>query len=63
MLAGTATAPAKRRDGIVERIRALRAVRSGAIKAQTAAVHQLKALVITAPALLRDWKHCPPQRW
>jgi transposase len=32
VLAGVATAPAKRRDGIVESIRALRAARAGAIK-------------------------------
>jgi transposase len=54
VLAGTATAPAKRRDGIVEAIRALRAVRSGAIKAPTAAVNQLKGLLVTAPASLRE---------
>jgi transposase len=34
VLAGVATAPAKRRDGIVESIRVLRAARSGAIKAR-----------------------------
>jgi transposase len=54
VLAGTATAPAKRRDGIVEAIRALRAVRSGAIKARTAAINQLKGLLVTAPASLRE---------
>ena len=54
VLAGTATAPAKRRDGIVESIRALRAARSGAIKARTAAINQLKGLLITAPASLRE---------
>jgi transposase len=54
VLAGTATAPAKRRDGIVESIRALRAARSGAIKARTAAINQLKGLLVTAPASLRE---------
>lgn len=54
VLAGVATAPAKRRDGIVESIRALRAVRSGAIKARTAAINQLKGLLVSAPALLRE---------
>jgi len=53
VLAGTATAPAKRRDGIVESIRALRAARSGAITARTAAINQLKGLLVTAPASLR----------
>jgi hypothetical protein len=54
VLAGVATAPAKRRDGIVESIRALRALRSGAIKARTAAINQLKGLLVSAPALLRE---------
>ena len=54
MLAGTASAPAKRRDGVVEAIRALRAVRSGAIKARTAAINQLKGLLVTAPSSLRE---------
>jgi transposase len=54
VLAGTATAPAKRRDGIVEAIRAIRAVRSGAIKTRTAAINQLKGLLVTAPAGVRE---------
>jgi transposase len=54
VLAGTATAPAKRRDGIVEAIRAFRAARSGAIKARTAALNQLKGLLVTAPPSLRE---------
>ena len=54
VLAGVATAPAKRRDGIVEAIRALRAARSGAIKARTAAINQLKGLLVTAPASVRE---------
>ena len=54
VLAGTATALAKRRDGIVEAIRALRTARSGAIKARTAAINQLKALLVTAPAAVRE---------
>jgi transposase len=49
-----ATAPAKRRDAIVEAIGALRAVRSGAIKARTAAINQLKGLLVTAPASVRE---------
>jgi transposase len=54
VLAGTATAVPKRRDGIVESIRALRTARSGAVKARTAAINQLKALLVTAPAMLRE---------
>jgi transposase len=54
VLAGTATALPKRRDGIVEAIRVLRSVRASAIKARTAAINQLKALLVTAPAGLRE---------
>jgi transposase len=54
VLAGTATALPKRRDGIVEAIRVLRAVRTGAVKARTAAINQLKAMVVTAPAVVRE---------
>ena len=54
VLAGTATALPKRRDGIVEAIRVLRGARAGAVKARTAAVNQLKAMVITAPAVVRE---------
>ena len=65
VLAGTATAPAKRRDGIVEAIRALRAARSGAIKARTAAINQLKGLLVTAPAAVREALDAPlhGRRW
>jgi transposase len=54
VLAGTATALPKRRDGIVEAIRVLRGVRAGAVKARTAAINQLKAVVVTAPAVVRE---------
>ena len=54
VLAGTATALPKRRDGIVEAIRVLRGVRAGAVKARTAAVNQLKAAVVTAPTVVRE---------
>ena len=54
VLAGTATALPKRRDGIVEAIRVLRGVRAGAVKARTAAINQLKAVVVTAPAAVRE---------
>jgi transposase len=53
-LAATATGEPKTRDGHVEAIRALRIARSGAVKARTQAVNQLKALVLTAPAELRE---------
>jgi hypothetical protein len=54
VLAGTATAVPKRHDGIVEAIRVLRTARRGASKARTAAINQLKALLVTAPASVRE---------
>jgi len=53
VLAGTATVPPKDRGGIVESIRALRAARSGAVKARGAALNGLKAMIVSAPAELR----------
>jgi transposase len=53
-LAGTATATPKTRTGPVEAIRALRVARCGAVKARTAALNQLHALVIAAPETLRS---------
>lgn len=53
VLAGTATATPKARDGIVEAIRQVHTVRRGAVKARTAALNQFHALVVTAPDLLR----------
>jgi hypothetical protein len=49
-----ATAVPKRRDGIVEAIRVLRTARRGASKARTSAINHLKALLITAPAPVRE---------
>jgi transposase len=49
-----ATAVPKRRDGIVEVIRVLRTARRGASKARTAAINHLKALLVTAPAPVRE---------
>ncbi|MGW2218113.1 IS110 family transposase [Nonomuraea sp. NPDC001684] len=54
VLAGRASAVPKAGDGIVESIRALHLVRTGAIKARTACVNEMKALVVTAPAELRE---------
>ena len=54
MLAGTATAPAKRRDSRRRVDPGTPAARNGAIKARTAAIHQLKGLLVTAPASLRE---------
>jgi transposase len=54
VLAGRATAIPKAADGIIESIRALHLVRSGAVKSRTACINEMKALVITAPAALRE---------
>lgn len=40
--------------GIVESIRALHTTRAGAVKVRTAAMNELRALLVTAPADLRD---------
>ena len=53
-LAGTRTVVPKAGDGIVEAIRALRVTRRGAVKARTATINQLKGLLITAPAEIRE---------
>ena len=54
VLAGEATAVPKDRDDRVEMVRALRMARSSAVKARTQAINGLKALVVTAPAELRE---------
>ncbi len=54
MLAGRATAVSKLGTGIVEAIRAVHRTRGGAVKARTAAINELRALLVTAPAGLRD---------
>ena len=46
---GEATAAPKSGDGPVEAIRMLRTARRSAVKARTAAINQLKALLVTAP--------------
>jgi transposase len=54
VLAGRANAVPRAGDGIIESIRALHLVRGGAVKARTACMNELQALLITAPAQLRD---------
>lgn len=54
VLAERATAIPKLGTGIVEAIRALHLTRASAVKARTMAVNELRALLITAPAALRD---------
>ena len=53
-LSGTATGLPKTRNGVVESIRALRVTRSSAVKARTQATNQLRALLLSGPAELRE---------
>jgi transposase len=52
-LSGRADGTPKTRTGPVEAIRVLRTVRASAVKARTAALNELHALVVTAPESLR----------
>ena len=54
VLAGTASTTPKLAHGIVESIRMLRVTRTGAMKARTAALNTLRALLLTAPDPLRS---------
>ena len=54
VLAGVADATPKSGDGEVEMIRMLKSAKDSAVKARTQAVNQMKALVVTAPAQLRE---------
>ncbi len=53
-LAGTASGVPKTCDGQVEAIRARRVARSSAVKARSQTTNQLKSLLVTAPAELRE---------
>jgi len=55
--AGDATATPKLRTGPIESLRVLRVVRDQLITARTATINALKALIITAPAALRETLH------
>ena len=54
VLSGVADATPKSGEGEVEMIRMLKSTKDSAIKARTQAVNQMKALVLTAPAELRE---------
>lgn len=54
VLAGRADAAPKLGTGVVEAIRVLHTTRAGAVKARTAAINELRAVLVTAPAELRD---------
>jgi transposase len=53
VLAGEAVGEPKSGDGKVEMMRTLRSARQSAVKARTQAANQLKALLVTAPEVLR----------
>jgi transposase len=54
VLSERATATPKLGSSVVEAIRALHTTRAGAVKARTAAINELRSLLVTAPAELRD---------
>ena len=54
VLAGVANATPKSGEGEVEMIRMIRSAKESAVKARTQALNQMKALVVTAPAELRE---------
>lgn len=56
-LAGKATATPKLRTGPVESVRVLRTTRDQLVKARTAAINTLHALIVTAPDNLREKLH------
>ena len=58
--AGEASGIPKAQDGIVEMLRALRVARQTAVKARTQAINAIKALLVTAPAELREQLGTPP---
>jgi transposase len=54
VLAGKASGAPKLADGPIEAIRMLRVARGGAVKAKTAAINRLRAMMVTAPDALRS---------
>jgi transposase len=54
VLSGVATAAPKAGDGTVEMIRMLKTAKNSAVKARTQALNQIHAIVLTAPAALRE---------
>ena len=54
VLAGVADATPKSGEGEVEMIRMFKSTKDSAVKARTQAINQMKALVVTAPAELRE---------
>jgi transposase len=51
---GRATGVPKSRDGVVEAVRVLRVARRSAVKARTQTMNQVRGLLVSAPAALRE---------
>ncbi|WP_326817344.1 hypothetical protein OIE61_19155 [Streptomyces sp. NBC_01762] len=60
VLSGRAHGRPKTRDGIVEAIRSLRVVRRSAINSCTQTINQIRTLVVSAPAEIRERLCCLP---
>ncbi|WP_079063249.1 IS110 family RNA-guided transposase [Peterkaempfera griseoplana] len=54
VVSGRATGVPKSRDGVVEAVRVLRVARRSAVKARTQAMNQVRGLLVSAPAVLRE---------
>ncbi|MET8438590.1 IS110 family transposase [Streptomyces sp900116325] len=54
VLGGRATGAPKSKDGPVEELRVLKVVKDSAVRNRTQAINQLKALLVSAPAQLRE---------
>jgi transposase len=54
VLAGIATGTPKAGDGPVEMLRILKLAKDSAVKSRTQAINQIKAVVVTAAAELRE---------
>jgi transposase len=54
VLSGRATGIPKSRDGVVDAVRVLRIARRSAVKARTQAMNQIRGLLVSAPAMLRE---------
>jgi transposase len=54
VLSGRATGIPKSRDGMVEAVRVLRVARRSAVKARTQTINQIRGLLVSAPAILRE---------
>ncbi|MGW0184078.1 IS110 family transposase [Nocardia sp. NPDC003345] len=54
VLSGRAATTPKSRDGVVEAVRVLQIARRSAVKARTQTINQIRGLLVTAPAVVRE---------